>query len=114
MQHWSQVGYEPTMLRVHGKLSHLWIFVLLPGSQVGVGALVQNTAEVVFRQCLLRHLLQLLLLLQGQTVVLQLNALWGPPQPLGQARLLQPVDLWDWWVMGRGWRGFKRPGQGGR
>lgn len=66
---------------------------LLPGAQVGVGDLVQHAAEVVLRQRLLRHLLQLFLPLQGQTVILQLNALWRSPQTLGQAGLLQAIDF---------------------
>lgn len=67
--------------------------MLLPGAQVSVRGLVQHTAQVVFCQCLLWHLLQLLLPLQGQTVVLQLDALWSSPQTFRQAGLLQTVDL---------------------
>lgn len=57
--------------------------MLLPGAQVSICGLVQHTAEVVLCQRLLGHLLQLLLPLQGQTVVLQLDALWSPPQSFG-------------------------------
>lgn len=69
------------------------IHVLLPGAQLSIGGLVQHTAEVVLCQRLLRHLLQLLFPLQGQAVVLQLDALRRPPQTFSQAGLLHTVDL---------------------
>lgn len=53
---------------------------ILPRTQVSICGLVQHTAQIVLRQRLLRHLLQLLLPLQGQTVVLQLNAFWSSLQ----------------------------------
>lgn len=69
------------------------VMMLLPGSQVSIRGLVQHAAEVVFCQRLLRHLLQLLLPLQGQSVVLQLDALGSSPQSFREARLLQSVDF---------------------
>lgn len=69
--------------RVIQKVQISVVFMLLPGAQVSVCGLVQHTAEIMFGQCLLWHLLQLLLPLQGQTVVLQLDALGSSTQTLG-------------------------------